>query len=627
MTIERRMARSAAWMIGLRLADRTIGLVSVLFLARLLVPADFGLVAMGTVILGALEAMSAFGFEMALIKRQAKDRARWDSAWTLNVMIGAFNATVIAALAPLAALFYGEPRVTSVMLVLAASALVSGLRNIGMVEFEQELRFGRIVMLSLTRRTVSFVVTLTLAWWYGSYWALLVGMVTGHVVDLLLSYAFSPYRPRFSLVAWRDLFSFSKWLLLNNVLFYTSQRGGDAVVGNQAGASALGTYTVSLELANLPTSELVWPVMRAVFPGYAMMSSNVQRLAQGFLKVFALVLMFALPAAAGIALLAEPLVAVLLGPRWSDATPIIQVLAIAGGIRAAQANTGSVYLALDRPQLASAIMFLGILLSLGPFAIRGGTHAAGGSGVVLRLQRHRHRTGQPDPPHAPARVEMENDPRRPRASGYRHRSNGGSAAAGTTAPVERGPAVAGSGAGAGRPRADRRRDVSRDRPAGVARARAAAGVTGTGDSRDDRTYVPAAQRRLTPKSAQALLTASRSGEGIKAGRQLPHPTHRNGTRCPPHQSDAAGFRSRVAYRRALPPAARPRRRHAVGTSPYATGTARHGAGPQPRTAEAAVSPHRRAGCDGRLLHLVPAPLVLADPAGPHRPALQPARPR
>jgi lipopolysaccharide exporter len=369
MTIERRMARSAAWMIGLRLADRTIGLVSVLFLARLLVPADFGLVAMGTVILGALEAMSAFGFEMALIKRQAKDRARWDSAWTLNVMIGVFNATVIAALAPLAALFYGEPRVTSVMLVLAASALVSGLRNIGMVEFEQELRFGRIVMLSLTRRTVSFVVTLALAWWYGSYWALLVGMVTGHVVDLLLSYAFSPYRPRFSLVAWRDLFSFSKWLLLNNVLFYTSQRGGDAVVGNQAGASALGTYTVSLELANLPTSELVWPVMRAVFPGYAMMSSNVQRLAQGFLKVFALVLMFALPAAAGIALLAEPLVAVLLGPRWSDATPIIQVLAIAGGIRAAQANTGSVYLALDRPHLASAIMFLGILLSLGPFAI------------------------------------------------------------------------------------------------------------------------------------------------------------------------------------------------------------------------------------------------------------------
>ena len=369
MTIERRMARSAAWMIGLRLADRSIGLVSVLFLARLLAPADFGLVAMGTVILGALEAVSAFGFEMALIKRQAKDRARWDSAWTLNVIIGAVNAGVMAALAPAAAVFYGEPRVTHVMLVLSASALVSGMRNIGMVEFEQDLRFGPIVVLALVRRVSSFVLTLALAWWYGSYWALLAGMVAGHMIDLLLSYRVSPYRPRFSLVAWRDLFSFSKWLLVNNMLSYAGSRGGDMVVGNRAGAAALGTYSVSLELSNLPTSEMVWPVMRAVFPGYAMMSSDPQRLAQGFLKVFSIVVLFALPAAAGIALLAEPIVAVLLGAKWSAAVPLIQVLAIAGGIRAAQANAGSVYMALDRPQLASGITFLGLVLGLGSFTV------------------------------------------------------------------------------------------------------------------------------------------------------------------------------------------------------------------------------------------------------------------
>src|SRR5512135_820632 len=114
MTIERRMARSAAWMIGLRLADRSIGMVSVLFLARLLAPADFGLVAMGTVVLGALEAVSAFGFEMALIKSQAKDRARWDSAWTLNVLIGGANSVLMALSAPIAAALFGEPRVVTV---------------------------------------------------------------------------------------------------------------------------------------------------------------------------------------------------------------------------------------------------------------------------------------------------------------------------------------------------------------------------------------------------------------------------------------------------------------------------------------------------------------------------------
>ena len=369
MTLEHRMARSAAWMIGLRLADRGIGFISVLILARLLVPADFGLVAMGTVILGALEAMTGFGFEMALIKRRARDRPRWDSAWTLNAGIGVVNAALIVMLAPAAVAFYGEPRVTNVMLVLAVSALVGGLRNIGMVEFEQELHFRPIVTLALIRRTASFVVTLTLAWWYGTYWSLLAGMLTGQVVDVLLSYAMSPYRPRFGLTAWRDLFAFSKWLLVNNLLGYASQRAGDAIVGQRAGATALGFYSISFELANLPTSEMVRPVMRAVFPGYALMSDDRARLAGGFLNVFSLVLLFALPAAAGIALLAEPLVAVLLGPRWSEATPLIQVLAVYGGIRAAQANTGSIYLALDRPQLASAMTLLNIVFAFGAFAI------------------------------------------------------------------------------------------------------------------------------------------------------------------------------------------------------------------------------------------------------------------
>ncbi len=369
MTVERRMAKSAAWMIGLRLADRSIGLVSVLFLARLLAPADFGLVAMGTVVLGALEAVSAFGFEMALIKSQAKDRARWDSAWTLNVIIGAMNSLLMALAAPIAAVLYGEPRVVNVMLVLSASAFISGMRNIGMVEFEQELRFGPIVVLALLRRVSSFTITLALAWWYGSYWALLAGMVTGNAIDLLMSYQVSRYRPRLSLAAWRDLFSFSKWLLVNNLLSYAGNRGGDMVVGGRSGAVALGTYTVSLELSNLPTSELVWPVMRAVFPGYAMMSSQPGRLAQGFSTVFSIVVLFALPAAAGIAVLAEPIVTVLLGAKWHDATPLIQVLAISGGVRSLQANAGSVYMALDRPQLASFTTLLSLLLGLGSFTI------------------------------------------------------------------------------------------------------------------------------------------------------------------------------------------------------------------------------------------------------------------
>jgi lipopolysaccharide exporter len=367
--LERRMARSAAWMVSLRLADRGIGLISVLILARLLVPADFGVVAMGTVILGALEAAAAFGFELALIKSRAHDRERLDTAWTLNIVIGLLLGTTLVALIPAAIRLYDDPRVQYVMLVLAAMAAVGGLRNIGMVKFEQDLRFGSVVVLALARRMAAFTVTLTVALVHGTYWSLLAGMLAGHAVDAALSFVISDYRPRLRLSAWRELFSFSKWLVLNNLLTFAASRGGDLVVGSRAGATAVGTYTVSFELANLPTTEMVWPVMRAVFPGYALMAHDRDRLAQGFERVYSLVLLFALPAAAGIALLAEPFVLVLLGARWTDAIALVQVLALYGAVRAAQANTWSAYLALDRPQLIAVTSGLNITLAFGGFAI------------------------------------------------------------------------------------------------------------------------------------------------------------------------------------------------------------------------------------------------------------------
>jgi O-antigen/teichoic acid export membrane protein len=93
------MAKGAAWMIALRFAIRAIGLVSMIILARLLVPADFGLVAIAMALAGALAAMSEFGFQVALIQNQAADRRHYDTAWTLGIMRGLLVAGALAAAA------------------------------------------------------------------------------------------------------------------------------------------------------------------------------------------------------------------------------------------------------------------------------------------------------------------------------------------------------------------------------------------------------------------------------------------------------------------------------------------------------------------------------------------------
>ncbi len=350
-------------MVLFRLVDRSIGVVSTLVLARLLAPADFGLVAMAMSIVAALEILGAFSFDLALIQNRDAERRHFDTAWTFNVMFGVANACILLALAVPAARLYGEPRVEGIMHWLAAYAAIQGLANIGVVAFQRDLELHKEFRFALTKRIIGFTVTLALAYTLRSYWALVGGTIATALAAVALSYLMHPYRPRFSIAARRELFHFSKWLLINNVLIFFTHRSTDLILGRYAGAQALGTYNVAYELANLPTTELVFPISRAVYPGYARMAERLEELRRGFLDVFALIVLFAVPAGIGITVLAEPVVRVLLGEKWSAAIPLIQILGIFGVLRASGSNSGSVYLALGVPHVIAylALLFLAVL--------------------------------------------------------------------------------------------------------------------------------------------------------------------------------------------------------------------------------------------------------------------------
>jgi len=136
-----------------------------------------------------------------------------------------------------------------------------------------------------------------------------------------------------------------------------------------AGASALGAFNISYELANLPTTELVFPISRAVFPGYAQLANNQGDLREAFITVFGVIALVALPAAIGIACLAQPFVAVLLGKKWLVTVPLIEALALFGATRVMQANTGSVYLALGKPYIMTGLAGFFVVTVLTTFGV------------------------------------------------------------------------------------------------------------------------------------------------------------------------------------------------------------------------------------------------------------------
>ncbi len=342
--------------------QRGLGIISTIILARLLVPEDFGLIAIAMSIFAALEIMGAFSFDLALIQNQKATRQHYDTAWTFNVLYGFFATIALLLLAEPVATFFEEPNLDGIMYFLAAATLIQSFENIGIVAFRKELNFRREFNFLLIKKIISFLVTVSLAFIFKNYWALVAGIVTSKLVGVLISYMMHPYRPRFSLAKSAELFHFSKWVLINNILIFLNIRGIDFFIGKMAGTQSLGLYSVSYEISNLPTTELVFPITRAVFPGYAKMSGNLAALRKGFLDVFSLVALFAVPVGSGIAILADLLVQVFLGQKWLDSIPLIQALAITGIFRALQANTGAIYLALGIPKIITYLSIFNIFL-------------------------------------------------------------------------------------------------------------------------------------------------------------------------------------------------------------------------------------------------------------------------
>ncbi len=328
------LLRGSLWMIGVRWAMRLIGLVSTMILARLLVPDDFGLIAMVMLTYGLLETISYAGVDLALMRAGADTRAHYDTAWTVQIMQGGFIALCLVVSAPFVAAYFNEPRALAVMLWVAPRALIDSLQNIGVVAFRKELDFAKEFRYTLYNKLLNFIVVVGAALWLRSYWALVFGSIVSSVISLAVSYAMHPYRPRLSLAKIGEIWGFSQWLMISRIGSYLNRKCDEFVVGGFAGAAAMGNYHVANELATLPSSEIVMPVRRAMFPALTKISERKDEFAAAVLASFSAVSALCLFVSFCLLVTAPEVVAVVLGSKWSDAAPLMKWMALFGGFSA-----------------------------------------------------------------------------------------------------------------------------------------------------------------------------------------------------------------------------------------------------------------------------------------------------
>jgi lipopolysaccharide exporter len=323
-----RTATGAGWVMAWRLGMRLLGLVSTLVLVRLIQPADFGIIALATSFTQTIDGMLTLGTEEAVIREDAPSRSFYDTAFTLNLLRGLSVTILVAALSWPAARFFADPRLGPVLLFVACLPLLDGCANIGAVDFRRDFAFHKEFAIMVLPKLCGIIAAMTAAALLHSYVAMLVGMGVNRSLRVVMSYVMHPFRPGLSLKSWRGLAGYSLWTWLLSVAVLIRDRCDSLLLGRLMNTASVGFYSVGAEVAALPTTELIEPLGRAAFSGFAAGRQQKADVGANFVRLIGSAALLTLPAGVGLSLIAAPLVALAFGPGWQPAVPVLRILSL-----------------------------------------------------------------------------------------------------------------------------------------------------------------------------------------------------------------------------------------------------------------------------------------------------------
>lgn len=325
-SLMRKTIVGAGWLVLWRMITRSLGLVSTLVLARLLLPADYGLVGMATTFSYGVEALSQLGLPEALMRRREEGLELHHTAFTLQLGRALATGLIIAAAAPAASWWFAEPRLVPVLQVLGGITVLNGLENVGMAEYRRAMRFDVQFRVMSVTRLAAFLTTVGCALAWRNYWALLAGQVVGSATRAALSYALHPFRPRLRLARWRELARFSVWTWAVAVASLVWDRCDPFVLGPTFGPARLGLYLLAMEVALLPVTELVAPASEALYAAFSHAQKDGASSVHHAPQAAGIILLGVAPVVLGVSAASGPIVEVLLGAKWAEAWPIVAVL-------------------------------------------------------------------------------------------------------------------------------------------------------------------------------------------------------------------------------------------------------------------------------------------------------------
>ncbi len=354
------------WTASVRLAAQALSWVITILVIRVLAPEDYGLNAMVGVIVYLLLLLSTAGIELAIVQAKTLDREQLRRMFGLLLAINLGLCLAQAAIAPLAAAYYQEPRVVPLLLFMALGFLTVPFISVPLALLGREMDFKRIALSELTRNVVASVCTLVMALRGFGVWALLGGQIAGMLAQALLLAVARPWllMPRFSVRGIESMLRFGGTVALSHIVWVMCWRADAFLGGRILGPELLGVYAVALHLASLPMEKLMPLLHNVAFPAYARIQDKPAEVGRYYLKSVRLVSLVITPLLFGLAAVARWAVPFVLGEKWSAAVLPVVVVSLVIPLRAiANMNTPLLH-AVGRPDVTlwNALVTLALLV-------------------------------------------------------------------------------------------------------------------------------------------------------------------------------------------------------------------------------------------------------------------------
>lgn len=364
--IKHRSIRAVKWSVLGELLIRTIQPLILLVLARLLSPADFGVVGVATITIGIGQIFQEFGAGKALVQTSGNIETHANNAFWINTAVASAIYGLIFVFAEPIAAFFQSPGSAPVLRVLGIQIVLSGFMSVQAAVLQRAVRFRALFLVRLLPALVTGTLSISLAFRGDGVWALVWGTLAGSILQVLLYWRSSTWRPRlqFEWQEFRRMFAFSRWVMIEALLAWLISWGDSIALGHFLGPEVLGLYRMGTVAIAYLSNIVFTPLVPITLSLLSRLQGDRVVFVDCLGKLTRIIALLTLPLGAGIFLLGQPATLLVLGPKWADAGIVVQLMGLRMAIGWLVGLHSTAFTAFGRPDINVMSLLIATVIAL-----------------------------------------------------------------------------------------------------------------------------------------------------------------------------------------------------------------------------------------------------------------------